>query len=259
MSTNTQRTPDNIIITIQKKFDAPPLPYELQGHVAAETWDFRIRQIHVLCNQFSKPLLERTWLAISILATFVLPISLYDVIFNAVTPKPLRDALDRQTLGNAPPSNRFDGNVDDAIGKYLMETRGIIFGMLIGIFVVFWLPLISWKGIGAMRANDMTRRWEEEDRSRGATFVPHWTVTPPGIITLTGTAKISTPPIRPPSLFHQYTNVPPYLAQQQNYNHNGYNNYPYGNEAVPAYFPNYGYMFAGGDEKHHEKFDESKV
>jgi len=258
MSTNTQRTPENIVVTITKKFDAPPLPYELHGHIAPDTWDFRFRQIHILCNQYSKPLFERIWLLISILATFVLPIVLYGVVFNAITPKPLRDALDRQTFGNSPPSNRFDGNVDDAIGKYSLETRGIIFAVLVGVFLVFWLPLIVWKALGTVRANAMTRRWEEEDRTRGATFISRWTVTTPGIITLTGTTKIPTPPNPPPSTFHPYANIPSFIAQQPSYD--GYNYQSDNKELVaPAYFPHPDYVFAGGDEKQMEGFYDVKA
>jgi hypothetical protein len=158
MSTNAQRTPENIVVTIKKAFDAPPLPFELHGHIAPETWNFRFHQSHILCNQYSKPFFERIWLLISIIVTLVLPIVLNSVVFNAITPKPLRDAIDRQISDNGPPSNRFDGNVDNAIGKHQLETRGIIFAVLIGVFLVFWLPLIVWKALGTIRANAMTRR-----------------------------------------------------------------------------------------------------
>ncbi|KAF9520322.1 hypothetical protein BS47DRAFT_752949 [Hydnum rufescens UP504] len=262
MSTDVKRVPNNIVVTIRKEFDAPPLPYELHSGIDPQIWDFRFRQIHILYAQWSKPLLERIWLVVALLATFVLPTVLYGVVFNAVTPKPLRDALDRQISGDVPPSNRFDGNVDDAIGRYRLETRGIIAGVLFGVFLFFWMPLIVWKRLGTIRANAMTRHWEEEDRSRSTAFVPRWTITMPGIITPTGTVKISTPPVAPPSLFPPVAHVPPYLAKEANYNGYGYD-YANGrsSEIVPAYFPgpDPAYKFVAGDEKGRAEFYEVKV
>lgn len=79
-------------------------------------------------------------------ATIIVPAALNHVIFNAITPKALRDAFDRDRgNSNGFASNRFDGNSEDQIFKYIYETRWITFGIFVGLFVVLWTPFILWK------------------------------------------------------------------------------------------------------------------
>lgn len=75
-----------------------------------------------------------------------MPFVLNPVIFNAITPKPLRDAFDRDTgVSDRPPSNRFDGHTRDQIADYVFKTRLITFGILVGLLVVLWTPFVVWK------------------------------------------------------------------------------------------------------------------
>jgi len=263
MSSSTTRTTDQIVIIVRREPESLPLPYELNGYVAPETWEFRFRQINALCSQYSKPLLERVWFLVSLLVTLILPMVLYPVIFNAITPKNIRDAFDRDTSDTPQQgSNRFDGNAEEAISKYILEARGIIFGVFVGVVLVFWGPLILWKRIGTIRANAMTRQWAVQDGLGGASFVPRWTVRTPGVFTITGRVTISTPPNVPPSLFHPQAYIPPYLMQQANQNGGGYHFYPAPNEngAVPTYMPPPpGVYMTGDDEKRREDFEDVKV
>lgn len=81
-------------------------------------------------------------------ATIIVPAALNRVIFDAITPKALRDAFDRDN-GNSHDlaSNRFDGNSDQAIDKYIVETRLINLAIFIGLFMVLWTPFVLWKRI----------------------------------------------------------------------------------------------------------------
>jgi len=215
MASNMSRTTDNITIVIRPEPDSPQLPYELSQHLSRETWDFRMRQIRALCLHYSKPMFERAWFIVSTIVTFVVPMVLYPVIFDAVTPKSVRDQFN-QSFNNGfnPNGTRIDSQrIDDEISQYYFKARGITLAIFVGIVLLFWGPLIFWKRLGTFRANAMTRRWLTEDSSRGATFVPKWVVRTPGVFTITGRVMVTTPPGAQPSLFRQDAHLPPYLLQ----------------------------------------------
>lgn len=194
MATNMSRGAGNIVIVVRDS-DSPPLPYELQNHVSTETWDFRMRQVRRLCNQYSKPMLERIWFTIAFLTTFILPIALYNVIFNAITPASVRSGFDA-SFGNfngTRPDGHFNNN---EIAKYYLEARGILLGVFVGLVLVFWGPLVAWKRIGSIKANAMTNRWKAEDASRGSSgFIPAWRIRTPGVFSILGRVFITTPQV----------------------------------------------------------------
>lgn len=217
MAANMSRGVGNIVIVVRDS-DAPPLPYELQNHVSSETWDFRMRQVRRLCNQYSKPLLERIWFTIAFLATLVLPVALYSVIFNAITPASVRSGFDNSFDRNN--NNRIDGH-NDEIAKYYFEARGILLGVFVGLVLVFWGPLVAWKRIGSAKANAMTNRWKAEDATRGQSadgFVPSWRIKTPGVFTVVGRVFISTPQVYAAPQMSFFApgaagGLPPYIIQ----------------------------------------------
>lgn len=86
-------------------------------------------------------------------ACLIVPAALNHVIFNAITPKSLRDAFDRDTgrsTGSA--SNRFDGTSEDQIIRYIIDARWITFGIFVGLMLVLWTPFVLWKRLVSFRA-----------------------------------------------------------------------------------------------------------
>jgi len=219
-NTTSRNADSSIKIIIRRKPENIPVPYELREGVSPEKWDFRIMQINSLCAKYSKPLFERIWFVFATLAIIIVPAVLNRVIFNAITPKALRDAFDRDNGdSNDDASNRFDGQSHDAIHKYIIETRLINIAIFIALHLVLWTPYVIWKRIGTMRARKMTNQWAVEDQSMAASFVPKWSIVTPGVFNINGSVTITTPPSVVPTLFNPNVYLPPYIlaagAQQQ--------------------------------------------
>ncbi|KAF8322059.1 hypothetical protein DL93DRAFT_2162911 [Clavulina sp. PMI_390] len=212
----TIRNADSTIsFTIRRQPENIPVPYELQGLVTSEKWDFRIMEINKLCAKYSKPLFERIWIVFTLLACGIIPTVLYHVLFNAITPKPLRDAFDRaRDNSTIIGTNRFDvGTIDDEIWPYIEKSRWAAFGIFVGLVLVLWTPLILWKYMGARTGRTMATRWAVEDGASGPAFVPKWTIRPPGVWTTDGTVTITIPAPAVPSLFNPNAYMPPYIMQ----------------------------------------------
>lgn len=280
MASNTSRNADSTIqIVIHRSPENIPVPFELRGVIAPEKWDFRIMQINTLCAQYAKPLFERIWFIFATLACIIVPAALNRVIFDAITPKALRDAFDRDH-GNSDEfrSNRFDGNSDDAIFKYVMRTRLITTAIFIGLVLVLWTPFAIWKRIGYMRARAMTTRWAVEDGTTGASFIPKWTIKTPGVFNINGTVTVGTPPNVPPTLFNPQAYLPPYIlapGQQQPFPAGWSEAQPQAQIPYNPAFPGGGPMtgvppmhaygkegenpFDSSDEKRRQEYEEVKV
>jgi len=214
-------------------------------------------EINELCAKYSRPLFERVWFVFAFLACTIVPFALNSIIFNAITPKALRDAFDRDTgISDGPPSNRFDGQTVGQIDQYVFDTRMIVLGILLGMLIVLWTPFVIWKRIGSMRARALTARWLAEDRSSRSSFVPRWVIKTPGVFSINGVVTITTPPNTAPTLFARNAYLPPYIlqadnpaaemawAQQVPYNPSG---------------PQTGVPPEENDEKHAQQFDDVKV
>ena len=212
--------------------------------------------------------------------TFILPIGLYGIIFNAITPVSVRNAFNNSF--DPYNRNRLDGhNVE--ISKYYFEARGILLGVFVGIVLVFWGPLVAWKRIGTARANAMTNRWKAEDAARGQAdqfsgFVPSWRIKTPGVFTVVGRVFVSTPQIYSAPQMSFFApgaagGLPPYIIQPAT---NGvptggyfYNPGNGGQMYMPPPLQQAPYQPRAGspegerpmlvDEKYREHFDEVKV
>ncbi|CAE6466936.1 unnamed protein product [Rhizoctonia solani] len=183
-----QRTADgSITLIVSDAHVMPPLPYELSGLVAHDVWDHRTQTIKELCARFSKPMYERIWFFIAMIATLALPLPLYRLVFNAV----------------------FD---EKRVNQTFYPARAAGFAIFMGVILVFWAPLAFWKWFGIARMRKHIRQWDTQDRSNAnGRFVPEWKVEMPGIFSINGRVTISTPPSVAPSQFHTGAHLPPYI------------------------------------------------
>jgi len=228
MPGHAQRAADGTItLYVNKTQEMPPLPYELSGLIAHETWDQRTQTIKAMCARFSKLLIERVWFIIAMISTLVLPFPLYRLVFNATIDRERPDAT-------------------------FFEARAAGFGVFMGVLVFFWAPLAFWKWLGASRMNAQIRQWDAYDRGNAnGRFVPEWKVQMPGIFSASGRVTITTPPSVRPTNFHAGAYLPPYInapayMQSAPAGHPGQGLMP-GTVAFNGGGPGYGY--AGVDEK----------
>jgi len=228
MPAQAQRGADgSITLYVSKTQELPPLPYELSGLIAHETWDQRTQTIRAMCARFSKLLLERIWFITAMISTLALPFPLYRLVFNAT----------------------FN---PDRADETFFEARAAAFGVFMGVLIFFWAPLAFWKWLGASRMRAQIRQWDAYDRANASgRFVPEWKVEMPGIFSPNGRVTITTPPSVPPTNFHPgaylpaYINAPPYM-QNAPAGQFGQGPMP-GTVAFNGGGPGYGY--AGADEK----------
>jgi len=218
-----QRTADgSITLIVSNAHVMPPLPYELSGLVAHDVWDHRTQTIKMLCARFSKPMYERIWFIVAMIATLALPLPLYRLVFDAV----------------------FDEN---RVNQTFYSARAAGFAIFMGVILVLWAPLAFWKWFGTIRMRSQLRQWDAQDRSNAnGRFVPEWKVEMPGIFSINGRVTVSTPPSGgvAPSNFHTGVQLPPYI------NAPAYAPYPV--------YPNQGPMpgtvaYNGGVADHDEK------
>ncbi|KAF8608873.1 hypothetical protein BDV93DRAFT_465932, partial [Ceratobasidium sp. AG-I] len=188
MPGQAQRAADgSITLYVSKTQEMPPLPYELSGLIAHETWDQRTQTIKSMCARFSKLLFERIWFITAMISTLVLPFPLYRLVFNSM----------------------FDPDRPNAT---FFEARAAGFGIFMGVLVFFWAPLAFWKWFGASRMRAQIRQWDAYDRaSASGRFVPEWKVEMPGIFSANGRVTITTPPSVRPTNFHAGAYLPPYI------------------------------------------------
>jgi len=182
-----QRSQGQITVILTESNPAPPLPYELQGHMTNDTWSHRVDAITQCCYKYSRPTLERIWFGLAILVMFIVPMVVNQVVFRHYY----------ESLGPQ---------------QQLYETRWIIFGIFFGTAVVFWFPLIAWKAFGSRQVNKLLQEWQKLDRiAQPNTFLPNWKVHTPGIFRSQGTLKITTPPLPAMTSFHPNAPLPPYI------------------------------------------------
>jgi hypothetical protein len=247
---NPRRVGDRIIIFLEK--DTKPIyaPPEYQPFIVNtyNDWDNRVIALKQHSNAYSRPLFERIWFFVALTSLIVLPTLLHRIVTDAVFD----------------PTRPFDS---------LVEARWITFGIYIGVFVLFWGPMMTWKALGARKVNRQIRKWNEQDRAAhpNATFIPTWKLTLPGIFMIYGKLKITLPPVPQVTIYSHNAYIPPYLATTlappgynyypptgPNYNpalvaQGGPAPNPFGNDGgVNGGLPGYGnesYSFDGKDKK----------
>ncbi|KAN0128746.1 hypothetical protein V8E53_013467 [Lactarius tabidus] len=179
------RTAGQVVLFLNPKEQEPLLPYELHEHVTADEWATRVHQLIYMGSRYNKPLLEGIWLVVMFICAFAILLGLNSKIF---------DALDKNT-GNA-----------------IYQTQWVSIAILIGIVLVFFVPLVIWKCIGQARLNQLIKHWEAEDaRSRApGTFVPVWKATLSPLRPYTRLV-VTTPLVQMQSPFHPAAYMPSWI------------------------------------------------
>ena len=104
------------------------VPFELRECVFPDEWQTRLIAIRDLAFRFHNPIFERIWLFVSFLATLVIPLALYAVIFNSMS-----GGVDLRNDPNGP--------------NKIFKARMISFGLFVGTILLFWGPMVAWKMI----------------------------------------------------------------------------------------------------------------
>jgi len=230
VDTQAERGRGHITLFITKKYEVPPIPYELQGFITPQAWASRMETIRSLCKRFSSPLIERIWFLLAFTATLVIPMVLSRIITNSLLKK--HGINDDTAITEA--------NIDEAEGIFA-ESRAITIGVFLAVAFVFWVPLTTWKLLGSFRARRLTQAWEREDRTTSLrSFIPVWNISTPGVFNVNAKVTITTPPMGHPTVFHPDAYLPPYLQYAHSIEYQ---------EKGPEVIA-YGGPIAGGDEKH---------
>lgn len=185
--------PGKIVVYLSPQHPAPAvIPPELQDHVTADEWNTRIPQIAKLGARYYKPMFERIWMFLALASTLIVPIAVYDPIYRAISKT------------NGSPADHF------------YTARAISFAVFIGILLVFWGPILIWKGIGKMQMNRLLASYTKYDQmmKRHAAFIPQWHATTPNLFTSQVILSVTVPP-RPtmaPSPYGPDAALPPYIA-----------------------------------------------
>ncbi|CAG7854876.1 SubName: Full=Uncharacterized protein {ECO:0000313/EMBL:CCA77732.1} [Serendipita indica DSM 11827] len=186
-----QRDQGNMTVLLHNDEPLPPLPYELQNVYSAEIWVSRIQTATQACRKWARPTLERIYFFSAFLIQFVLP----SVISNLIL------------------FHAFKGQDDRIPRERFFAFRAAGFGIFIGIFFLFWAPLIAWKIIGKRAIRKLENEWLVLDKATlGNGFIPRWTITKPGIFSSRAAVRVTLPPA-PAYLtaFHPNAPLPPYV------------------------------------------------
>lgn len=172
----------------------PPLfPVQLQHCVSPDKWENRVRAITRVASQYSKPTLERCWIVLSVILTFISPLVAYYVALHHF-------------------NVQEEGERDDQQDGHIWESRLIAFGVMVGLWFVMFLPIATWKYMGRVRMNKIIDGWAKDDVRTASSYaaIPTWKVTMPGVFR-DGTVLVVSCPA-PPSNFDHEPYLPPYIA-----------------------------------------------
>ncbi|KAG2750250.1 hypothetical protein P692DRAFT_201448936 [Suillus brevipes Sb2] len=125
-------------------------------------WETRVRAITRMASQYSKPVLERSWMFAAVILTFIAPIvAYYDFIGHF-------------------DSEQID---EDRQNQIVWQARLIALVVTVGLWVVMFLPIAIWKYMGRVRVNKMIDRWAKDDVRSASSYaaIPTWKVTMPGM------------------------------------------------------------------------------
>lgn len=198
---SSSKTRKNEVVVELSSTQHPPLfPIELRDYVSPDKWETRVRAITRIASQYSKPMLERSWMLVAMLLTFIAPIvAYYDYLHH----------FDDEELD------------EDRQNAIIWQARLIALGITVGLWFVMFLPILIWKYMGRVRVNKMIDRWVKDDVRSASSYatIPTWKVTMPGVFRDGIVLSVSFP--APPSSFELEAYLPPYIAPP--------------NEAAPSY------------------------
>jgi len=188
-----ERQDGQVTLYLSKNHPVPPVPFELQGHIAPDDWAIRVPALTKLAARYYKPVFERVWLCFAVLITLILPLALYRPIFFALYG---RDGVESS--------------------KYF-AARAIGFVIFLAALMLFWSPVFVWKRIGKGRVNTLLATYAGADAARpvNSGFVPQWKITTPGVFSTHTILTITTPPSAPITTFHPDAYLPAYIGKAE--------------------------------------------
>ncbi|EJD02632.1 uncharacterized protein FOMMEDRAFT_133902 [Fomitiporia mediterranea MF3/22] len=185
-----RREEDKVIVYLSPKQPVPDIvPYELHEHIYPDDWTMRMTTLRDTAFRYYHPMFERVWIIVASLAVIILPLALYQVIFDAM----------------------FTNEQHTA--EHYFEARFVSFAVFVGTFIFFWAPVLIWKAIGKRRLRNLTSAWERSDRASRppSGYVPVWKAKMPTVFKSTCVVTITAPPNAKPSLFHPNAYMPSYI------------------------------------------------
>ncbi|KAJ7497341.1 hypothetical protein FB451DRAFT_227023 [Mycena latifolia] len=196
------RNADNVIVLyLSPTQPAPPVPTELRGEITPDVWSDRLAVITHAASRYQKPIFERIWTVLAILAVIIVPVAIFPVVLSAL-------------------------HFNDSTTSHVFEARGISFAIFVAILLVFLLPIVIWKYIGRKEVNLVLKKWEKVDQtSRGSAPMSVWSVKTPGVFRSNIILNIQLPPGTAVSSFHVDAYLPSYINGPTDPDANYY--YPY--------------------------------
>jgi hypothetical protein len=185
------RTSDEIVLYLAPTQPSPAtVPYELQNYITDDEWTFRVPAITKTASYYSKPILERIWVALALISLIILPAALYQIVAGTGSKSHHKDPESRFFLG-----------------------RAVSTGAFLGIIILFFVPVAIWKFMGRRRVNFMLRKWAKADRMHKGQNVslPTWKVKTPGVFRDTIILSIRLPADQIPTSFHPDAYLPSYI------------------------------------------------
>ncbi|KAG1732211.1 uncharacterized protein EDB91DRAFT_1338387 [Suillus paluster] len=192
-SSKTQK--NEVIVELSRTQPPPLLPIDLRGYVSPDKWETRIRAATRVASRYSKPMLERTWMFIVLMLTFIAPlVAYYDTLHY------LNNGQD------------FNDEQEDRQDEFIWKARLIALGIIVGLWFVMFLPVVIWKHVGRVKVNNMIDSWSKDDVRSASSYaaIPTWKVTMPGMFRDVIVLAVSYP--APPSNFDYEAYLPPYIA-----------------------------------------------
>ncbi|KAI9428569.1 hypothetical protein H4582DRAFT_640254 [Lactarius indigo] len=124
------------------------------------------------------------------ICALAIPIGLNDTIYQALEKK-----IGNETFGA------------------IYQTRWISTAILLGIVLVFLVPLGIWKSVGQSRLTTLIKQWEVEDARLRApgTFTPVWKAKLPAAFSPHTRLTITTPYLQTQSYFHPAAYMPSWI------------------------------------------------
>jgi len=188
-----QREDGKVTLYLSKAHSCPPVPFELQGHIAPDDWAIRVPTLTKLAGRYYKPVLERVYLFIAVMVTIIVPLALSRPIFNAIYGK------------------------DEAESSTFFVARLVGFAIFLVALLLFWSPVFVWKTIGKRRVRSLLASYAEADavRPSASGFIPKWTINTPGVFTTQTILTITTPPDVAVTSFHPDAYLPTYIGKAE--------------------------------------------
>lgn len=168
---------------------APPVPFELKGQVSTDKWEMRIDAVKSIAGRYSKPIMERVWLIVGFLSSFVLSLLLYHFVLSKLLVRGHEsERPERQTLAAA-----------------------ISLGIFAGLDLLVVAPMLVWKYMGSRAIAAVLQRWEQVDRAQFGQHACLWKAGVPGVFRTTLMLTIKIPPAPGPTAFHPDAYLPSYI------------------------------------------------